>query len=133
MFHNQFYLIDDSIEANIAFGEEKVNSIKLNKAIEASQLKDFIKSLPKKSKTIIGERGIRLSGGERQRIAIARALYHNPEILIFDEATSALDNKTESRLIKTINSVSKNRTVIMIAHRLTTLKKCSRILQLRKR
>ncbi len=126
------YLIDDSIEANIAFGEEKVNSIKLNKAIEASQLKDFIKSLPKKSKTIIGERGIRLSGGERQRIAIARALYHNPEVLIFDEATSALDNKTESRLIKTINSVSQNRTVIMIAHRLTTLKKCSRILQLRK-
>ena len=104
----------------------------MNKAIEASQLRDFIKSLPKKSKTIIGERGIRLSGGERQRIAIARALYHNPEVLIFDEATSALDNKTESRLIKTINSVSKNRTVIMIAHRLTTLKKCSRILQLRK-
>lgn len=126
------YLIDDSIEANIAFGEEKINPIKLTKAIEASQLKDFIKSLPKKSKTIIGERGIRLSGGERQRIAIARALYHNPEILIFDEATSALDNKTESRLIKTINSVSKNRTVIMIAHRLTTLKKCNRILQLRK-
>ncbi len=126
------YLIDDSIEANIAFGEEKVNKVKLKQAVEASQLKDFLSSLPKGSKTIVGERGVRISGGERQRIAIARALYHNPEILIFDEATSALDNKTESRLIKTINAVSKNRTVIMIAHRLTTLKKCKRILELQK-
>ena len=85
-----------------------------------------------KGKTIVGERGVRISG-ERQRIAITRALYHNPRNTYFDEATSALDNKTESRLIKTINAVSKNRTVIMIAHRLTTLKNVKRILELQER
>ena len=80
----------------------------------------------------MGERGVRLSGGERQRIAIARALYREPEVLIFDEATSALDNETEARLMETIHLVSQNRTVIMIAHRLTTLKDCDRILRMNK-
>ncbi len=125
------YLIDDAIEANIAFGEKEIDKIKLNAAIDAAQLRKFINNLPQGSKTIVGERGIRLSGGERQRIAIARALYRNPEVLIFDEATSALDNETEARLMKTIQAVSKNRTVIMIAHRLTTLKECDRIVMMK--
>ncbi|HQW57461.1 MAG TPA: ABC transporter ATP-binding protein [Gammaproteobacteria bacterium] len=124
------YLMDDTIEANIAFGEQTINEIKLNSAIDAAQLRKFIDQLSHGVKTIVGERGIRLSGGERQRIAIARALYRNPDVLIFDEATSALDNQTEARLMKTINNIRKNRTVIMIAHRLTTLKNCDRIVEL---
>ncbi|MBM3632202.1 MAG: ABC transporter ATP-binding protein [Alphaproteobacteria bacterium] len=124
------YLTDDTIEANIAFGEqaESIDTIRLNKAIDDAQLRSFINKLPDGSKTIVGERGIRLSGGERQRISIARALYRQPEVLIFDEATSALDNDTEERLMKTIYEVSQERTVIMIAHRLSTLKNCHRII-----
>lgn len=123
------YLTDDTIEANIAFGEEPedINHENLDKVINEAQLSKFIGQLPNGVKTIVGERGVRLSGGERQRIAIARALYRNPEVLIFDEATSALDNETEFRLMETIHAVSKNRTVIMVAHRLTTLKDCDRI------
>ena len=124
------YLVDDTIEANIAFGEKNIDQDKLNDAIDSSQLRKFVNSLPQALKTIVGERGVRLSGGERQRIAIARALYRNPEVLIFDEATSALDNETEARLIKTIHGISINRTVIMIAHRLTTLKDCNRIIRM---
>jgi ABC-type multidrug transport system fused ATPase/permease subunit len=124
------YLVDDTIEANIAFGESEIDVAGLDAAIEAAQLRKFIDQLPNGTKTIVGERGIRLSGGERQRIAIARALYHTPEVLIFDEATSALDNETESRLMETIYKVSQNRTVIMIAHRLTTLKDCDRIVMM---
>lgn len=126
------YLIDDTIAANIAFGEKEIDEIQLNAALTAAQLGKFINNLPNGSRTIVGERGIRLSGGERQRIAIARALYHNPEVLIFDEATSALDNETEARLMVTINAVSQNRTVIMIAHRLTTLKDCDRVIRMEK-
>ena len=124
------YLTDDTIEANIAFGDHNIDQSKLNSAIESAQLSKLISSLPNGVKTMVGERGIRLSGGERQRIAIARALYRNPEVLIFDEATSALDSKTETLLMKTINTLSKERTVIMIAHRLTTLKNCDRIIEL---
>jgi ABC-type multidrug transport system fused ATPase/permease subunit len=126
------YLADDTVEANIAFGEQSIDKIKLNHAINVAQLRQFINQLPKGSRTIVGERGIRLSGGERQRIAIARALYNNPEVIIFDEATSALDNETEARLIETIHHVSQGRTVIMIAHRLTTLKACHRIVTIEK-
>jgi ATP-binding cassette subfamily C protein len=126
------YLTDDTIEKNIAFGEKDIDPNRLNAAIDAAQLRKFIDALPEGAKTIVGERGIRLSGGERQRIAIARALYRNPEVLIFDEATSALDNDTEARLMETINAVSKDRTVIMIAHRLTTLKDCDRIVVMEK-
>ncbi|EKE00953.1 MAG: hypothetical protein ACD_21C00250G0026 [uncultured bacterium] len=121
------YLTDDTIGANIAFGEKEIDDTKLNATINAAQLRKFIDQLPDGAKTIVGERGIRLSGGERQRIAIARALYRNPEVLIFDEATSSLDIETESRLMETINAVSSNHTVIMIAHRITTLKNCDRI------
>jgi len=126
------YLTDDTIEANIAFGEKEIDKKKLSAAIGSAQLRKFVNALPEGAKTIVGEQGIRLSGGERQRIAIARALYRNPEVLIFDEATSALDNDTEARLMETIHSVSKDRTVIMIAHRLTTLKNCHRIVVVEK-
>lgn len=126
------HLIDDTVEANIAFGEDEIDRQRLSLAIDAAQLRWFIDNLPEGEKTIVGERGVRLSGGERQRIAIARALYRNPEVLIFDEATSALDNETEEKLMETIRAVSKNRTVIMIAHRLTTLKDCDRIIVMEK-
>lgn len=126
------YLTDDTIEANVAFGEKSVDAIKLNAAIDAAQLRKFIDQLPQGVKTIVGERGVRLSGGERQRIAIARALYHGPEVLIFDEATSALDNDTEAKLMETIHAIIKNRTVIMVAHRLTTLRDCNRIIVMEK-
>lgn len=123
------YLIDDTIASNIAFGEDVVDEERLDAAIHAAQLRKFIDQLPDGTQTIVGERGIRLSGGERQRIAIARALYREPEVLIFDEATSALDNETEARLMETIHAVSQNRTVIMIAHRLSTLKNCDKIVK----
>ncbi len=128
------YLIDDTIESNIAFGErpEAINQMQLHKAIQDAQLNTLIEHLPAGVKTIVGERGIRLSGGERQRIAIARALYRSPEVLIFDEATSALDTETEARLMETIQAVRLDRTVIMIAHRLTTLKDCDRIVIMEK-
>ena len=124
------YLVDDTIEANIAFGEENIDGNRLDQAIDAAQLRKLVSSLPKGAQTVVGERGVRLSGGERQRIAIARALYRNPEVLIFDEATSALDNATETRLMETIRAVSRDRTVIMIAHRLTTLKDCDRVMRM---
>ena len=126
------YLTDDTIEANIAFGEahEAIDHDRLNQAIQDAQLGKFIEQLPDGVATLVGERGVRLSGGERQRIAIARALYRNPEVLIFDEATSALDNETEARLMETIHVVSQNRTVIMIAHRLSTLKDCDRVVKI---
>jgi ABC-type multidrug transport system fused ATPase/permease subunit len=126
------YLTDDTIEKNIAFGEKDIDPNRLNAAIDSAQLRKFMDALPEGVMTVVGERGIRLSGGERQRIAIARALYRAPEVLIFDEATSALDNDTEARLMETINAVSRDRTVIMIAHRLTTLKDCHRIVLMEK-
>ncbi len=124
------YLIDDTIEANIAFGDQSIDEKNLEFAINSAQLNKFINQLPNGSKTLVGERGMRLSGGERQRIAIARALYRKPEVLIFDEATSALDNETEKILMQTIQKISKNYTLIMIAHRLTTLNHCDRIIVL---
>ena len=124
------YLTDSSIEENIAFGIDKIDKKKLYSAIDAAQLSQLVQKLPLKEKTIVGERGIRLSGGEQQRIAIARALYHDPQVLIFDEATSALDTKTEKELMKTINQLCENRTVIMIAHRLSTLEKCHKIIRM---
>jgi len=128
------YLIDDTIEANIAFGvsPEAIDHERLQKSIDDAQLRSLVNQLPDGEKTMVGERGIRLSGGERQRISIARALYRAPEVLIFDEATSALDNETEAKLMETIYQVSKSRTVIMIAHRLTTLKNCDRIVKMEK-
>ena len=123
------YLLDDSIRRNICFGiaDEEVDEEQLETAIETAQLKGFISTLDEGIDTMVGERGIRLSGGQRQRIGIARALYNNPQVLVMDEATSALDNITEKVLIKAIEKLRGDKTIIMIAHRLTTVKKCDTI------
>ena len=124
------YLTDDTISANIAFGVEieDINQEAVEKASKIANLHEFIiDELPKKYQTTIGERGIRLSGGQRQRIGIARALYHNPKVLILDEATSALDNQTEKVVMDAVNNLSKDMTIILIAHRLSTVKKCDQI------
>lgn len=120
------YLMDDTIRNNIAFGisEEEVDENKLWEALEQAQLKEFVKSLDKGIDTEIGEAGVRLSGGQRQRIGIARALYHNPEVLVLDEATSALDNETESAVMEAIDHLSGSKTLIIIAHRLSTIQNC---------
>ncbi|MCF7820262.1 MAG: ABC transporter ATP-binding protein/permease [Candidatus Pacebacteria bacterium] len=123
------YLADDSIKNNIALGleENEIDNQKIKKAIKVAQLTEFINKLPEKENTKIGERGIRLSGGQRQRIGIARALYDNPEILVMDEATSSLDNITEKFIIDAIEKLKENRTIIIIAHRLSTVKNCDRL------
>lgn len=120
------YLIDESIRNNIAFGiaEEEIDDNRIWQALEEAQLKEFIKGLPEGLDTAIGDRGIRISGGQRQRLGIARALYHNPEILVFDEATSALDNETEAAVMEAINSFHGRKTMVIIAHRLNTIEKC---------
>ena len=129
------YLSDDTVAANIAFGVERknINQEAVEKACKIANLDEFIiNDLPKNYETTIGERGVRLSGGQRQRIGIARALYHNPEVLILDEATSALDNQTEKAVMDAINNLSKNITIILIAHRLSTVKSCDKIFLLEK-
>ncbi|WP_413744840.1 ABC transporter ATP-binding protein [Synechococcus sp. MIT S9451] len=126
------YLSDSSITENIAFGLEKhdINFERVELAARQAQLHDFINSTEKGYDTIVGERGIRLSGGQRQRIGIARALYKNARILVFDEATSALDNSTEKSVMAAINSLSQDLTVIIIAHRLSTVQSCNRVIRL---
>lgn len=123
----QIYLADDTVAANIAFGKDskEINQKIVEKVSKIANLHDFVvEELPKKYQTTIGERGVRLSGGQRQRIGIARALYHNPKILILDEATSALDNETEQLVMQAINNLNKDITVIIIAHRLNTVQNC---------
>lgn len=120
------YMLDDTIRANIAFGQKKdsIDDAAVWRAVEEAQLKTFIDSLPEGLETKIGERGVRLSGGQRQRIGIARALYTDPELVIFDEATSALDNETEAAIMESINSLHGRKTLVIIAHRLTTIEEC---------
>jgi len=129
------YLSDDTIAANIAFGidPKDINQQAVEKASKIANLHDFVVGeLSKKYQTKVGERGIRLSGGQRQRIGIARALYHTPQVLILDEATSALDNQTEQAVMDALNNLNKNLTIILIAHRLTTVRKCDNIFFLEK-
>ena len=129
------YLSDDTIMANIAFGVEikNINKDKVEKVSKIANLHQFvINELSQKYQTIIGERGVRLSGGQRQRIGIARALYNNPKVLILDEATSALDNQTEKVVMDAVNNLSKDMTIIIIAHRLNTVKNCDIIFELKK-
>ena len=120
------YLIDDTIKANIAFGvkEDYIDYNQVMTVLEVAQLDELICSLPNGIETVIGERGVKLSGGQRQRIGIARALYHNPQILVMDEATAALDNTTEKAFMRAINNLKGKKTLIMIAHRLSTVKDC---------
>jgi ABC-type multidrug transport system fused ATPase/permease subunit len=125
----QIYLSDASISSNIAFGidPKKIDLHQIKNVAKTANLHNFIVKLPDGYNTIIGERGVRLSGGERQRIGIARALYHNPKLIIFDEATSALDNVTEKSVLDEINNLKNKVTIIMIAHRLATVKNCDLI------
>lgn len=120
------FMLDDTIRANVAFGvpTKDVDDTQVWKALEEAQLKEFVQSLPDGLDTTIGERGVRLSGGQRQRIGIARALYTDPELLIFDEATSALDNETEAAIMEAINALHGRKTLVIIAHRLTTIEEC---------
>ena len=120
------YLADDTMRRNIAFGipDDKIDEQALQSAVEQAQLQELVDRLPKGLNTMIGERGARLSGGQRQRIGIARALYHNPQVLVMDEATSALDNITEQQIIQAIDALKGERTIVMIAHRLTTVMNC---------
>ena len=126
------YLSDSTIEENIAFGisAKKIDHKRVRRAAQKAQIADIIETWPQKYKTFVGERGVRLSGGQRQRIGIARALYKEADVIIFDEATSALDNTTEQAVMQAIEGLSKDLTVLIIAHRLTTLKSCTQIFEL---
>ena len=123
------FLADESIRDNVAFGirEEEIDDEKVWAALDEAQLSDFVRELPDGLDTPVGERGVRLSGGQRQRIGIARALYDDPEILVLDEATSALDSETESAVMEAIDSLMGRKTLIIIAHRLTTIRNCQMI------
>lgn len=123
------YLVDDTLRANIAFGvkENQIDETRLHSAIVSSALLSFVEDLPKGLDTVVGEHGVRLSGGQRQRLGIARALYFNPQVLVMDEATSALDNQTEAEVMQAIQNLKKERTFIMIAHRLSTVRNCDRL------
>ncbi|HEY9650844.1 MAG TPA: ABC transporter ATP-binding protein/permease [Coleofasciculaceae cyanobacterium] len=126
------FLTDDTIERNIAFGvpDDQIDRQRLEAAIQSAQLAELIAQLPEGLQTMVGEHGVRLSGGQRQRIGIARTLYHEREILVLDEATSALDNETENLISKAIQDLSGTKTMIIIAHRLTTLEHCDRIYEM---
>ena len=126
------FLADTSIEENIAFGipKDQIDFRRVKLSAKKAQIAEFIETLPKKYQTNVGERGVKLSGGQRQRIGIARALYKQADVLIFDEATSALDDGTEREVMQAINNLSDELTIIMIAHRRTTLKNCTQIVEL---
>jgi ABC-type bacteriocin/lantibiotic exporter with double-glycine peptidase domain len=125
--------IDDTIKKNIAFGVEdkEIDNKLIESSINQANLKEFLNTQKNGVNTIIGEKGVRISGGQKQRISIARALYKNPEILIFDEATSSLDEKNESEIINNISLVKDNKTIVVIAHKLSILENCDKILKLK--
>lgn len=127
------YLIDDSIRANVTFGldDKDISDDAVWEALDKAQIKDYIMKQPDGLDTMVGERGIRFSGGQKQRIAIARALYHDPDILVLDEATSALDGETERALMEAIDHLHGIKTLIIIAHRLSTIKNCDKIYEIR--
>ena len=127
------YLTDNTIAENIAFGLTKnnIDMVKVRNAAALANIATFIEGdTVNQYDTIVGERGVRLSGGQRQRIGIARALYYNPQLLVFDEATSALDNETEKSVMAAIDNLSNEKSIIIIAHRLTTLQKCNRVIKI---
>jgi ATP-binding cassette subfamily C protein len=131
----EIYLINEDIRRNIAFGlyRSEISESDLKEAAQIADIKDFIENeLENGYDTSAGERGLRLSGGQKQRIGLARALYHKPDILVLDEATSALDNKTEKSIMKSIDKLPRELTIVMVAHRLTTVKDCDVIYVLSK-
>ena len=123
------YLIDDTIRRNVAFGiaEHEIDESALERALKSAQLWDFVDGLPEKTQTIVGERGVRVSGGQRQRIGIARALYHEPQVLVLDEATSSLDMETETEVMSAIRALQGFKTILIVAHRLSTVQHCDRV------
>lgn len=127
------FLTDDTIRANVTFGinPELVTDEEVWEALEKAQIKDYVENLPLGLDTFVGERGIRFSGGQKQRIAIARAIYHNPDILVLDEATSALDGETENAVMEAIDHLHGQKTLIIIAHRLSTIRNCDTIYEIR--
>lgn len=126
------YLSDDSIRRNVAFGmdDNEINDDIVWRVLSDAEMKEVIEKMPDGLDTFVGERGVRLSGGKRQRIGIARALYHNPEILFLDEATSALDNDTEKEIMEAIDGLKGEKTLIIIAHRLSTIENCDMVFQM---
>ena len=127
------YMLDDSIKNNIAFGvkENEIDEARVWEVLEQAQMKEFVEGLPDKLNAQIGEGGVRISGGQRQRLGIARALYHNPELIIFDEATSALDNDTETAIMEAIDKLHGQKTMVIIAHRLRTIENCDMIYEVK--
>jgi len=128
----EIYLLDDSIRRNVALDirDDKIDEVAVEEALRAAQLWDFVQTLPDGLDTETGERGVRLSGGQRQRLGIARSLYRRPQVLVFDEATSALDTQTEQEVVEAIERLRGERTVIIVAHRLSTVRKCDRLYML---
>jgi ATP-binding cassette, subfamily B, bacterial PglK len=128
------YLTDDTLRRNIAFGlpSANIDDAAVQRAIKAAQLADFVDSLPMKLETVVGERGVRLSGGQRQRIGVARALYHDPPVLVLDEATSALDFETERGVMEAVSALKGTKTILIIAHRLSTVERCDRLYKIEK-
>ena len=126
------FLMDDSLRRNIAIGiaDEEIDEAAVNEALKSAQLEDFVASLPEGLDTVVGERGVRLSGGQRQRIGIARALYHRPSVLVLDEATSSLDTETEHGVMQAVQALQGDKTVIIVAHRLSTVEYCDRLYRL---